>query len=411
MASYHFRAQIIKRSKGRSAIAAAAYRAGQRLEDPDNGKVHDYSRKRGVSHCEILIPEGAAPWLADRQKLWANVHAIEKRRDSQLARELDIALPHELTAEQRRELLLKFIREQFVSRGMVADVCFHDPVPERGDSPQNFHAHVLLTLRKATKSGLHHTKTREWNSDQLLREWREIWCDRQNEALARYGHRARVDHRTLEAQQADARQRGDRGAALALDRKPEFHIGAKANKLARQGKSLRSKDREVGPPRRRHGGPPRHRKVRYSLIDQGARLLHNLNIVMANIERLNAHVKHYQRLSALFRHRRQYLDHAAFEQLLAEKRQKFALKQQKVRDQKAVIKAMTTPSHNAKHRKNRRNLAKLLVGDIERTLAALLSVREHTLGRRAHLGRKLDNPRSLFRPKRRSRTLLGELLR
>ena len=134
MASFHFSAQVIGRGKGRSAVAAAAYRAGVRLRDDAAGIAHDYRRRRGVVHSEIIVPDGAAAW----------------RKDAQLAREINVALPHELSVEERRSLLQGFVREQFVARGMVADLAIHEPVD--GDA-RNHHAHILLTLRQATPDG------------------------------------------------------------------------------------------------------------------------------------------------------------------------------------------------------------------------------------------------------------------
>ena len=176
-------------------------------------------------HADIILPKGAAAFLADREALWTLVERMEGRKDAQLAREINLALPHELDAIQRRELLLNFVREAFVSQGMVADVAIHAPVPEKGDHPHNHHAHILLTLRQATALGLRPVKTREWNSDRLLTEWRALWARHQNRALAQAGLTARVDHRTLETQRKAAVKRGDRRAAAAFERKPEVHLG------------------------------------------------------------------------------------------------------------------------------------------------------------------------------------------
>jgi hypothetical protein len=117
VASYHFSVQVIQRSQGRSALAAAAYRSGERIKDHQNGLSHDYSRRRGVEYSEILLPAGAARFLGDRETLWNLVERMEGRKDAQLAREINLALPHELDADQRRKLLLNFVREAFVSRG------------------------------------------------------------------------------------------------------------------------------------------------------------------------------------------------------------------------------------------------------------------------------------------------------
>lgn len=223
--SYHLSAQPVKRSEGRSVIAMAAYRAGARLADERRGIVADYSRRRGVVHAEILIPDEAADWLRDRTKLWNCVERLEGRCDAQLAREINIALPHELTDGQRLALVRAFVREQFVALGMVADVAIHRPVVEKGEDPRNHHAHILLTLRQATAQGLHAVKTREWNSRDMLRAWRAAWAAYQNDALRRCGHRSVVDHRTLEAQRSEVVDRGDHVRAAVLDREPELHVG------------------------------------------------------------------------------------------------------------------------------------------------------------------------------------------
>jgi hypothetical protein len=225
VASYHFSVQLISRSRGQSALAAAAYRAGARIRDERTGDAHDYSRRRGVVHSEILVPTGAASFLKDREKLWNHVEQLEGRRDAQLAREINLALPHELDTETRRKLLLNFVQEAFVSRGMAADVAIHAPVPEKGDHPHNHHAHILLTLRQATPLGLRRVKTREWNSDEMLRHWRALWSARQNEVLERAGVMARVDHRALVAQREEAVSQRDYVKAVRLDRQPEIHLG------------------------------------------------------------------------------------------------------------------------------------------------------------------------------------------
>ena len=219
--------QIIQRSKGRSAIAAAAYRAGERLVDAE-GTVHDYTRRQGVVYTTILAPAGSAPFLANRNKLWLTSERLDTRADAQLAREVVLALPAELDSDRRQELALTFVQEAFVGRGMVADVAIHAPVPEKGDHPNNHHVHVLLTQRQATATGLHRVKTREWNSDDLLREWRALWAKYQNEALRAAGHGVRVDHRTLEVQRKDAVACGDLKLAAKLDRKPEIQLGKHA---------------------------------------------------------------------------------------------------------------------------------------------------------------------------------------
>jgi hypothetical protein len=260
MASYHFAVQVLGRAPrfdaaggqtrpGSNAVKAAAYRARCALRDETSGERVDYSRKSGLQHAEILLPENAAPWLAQRELLWNRVEAMEKRRDAQLAREINMALPHEMTDAQRYELVRGFVQRHFVSRGMVADIAWHRPDPAAGDDRRNYHAHVMLTLRRATPHGLDPVKTREWNSRELVDFWRAAWCQEQNEALERAGLRARVDHRTLAAQRAEAVERGDRRAALDLDRLPEIHLGRRGVALTRKEQRPMSRDRLKTPRR------------------------------------------------------------------------------------------------------------------------------------------------------------------
>ena len=193
MAIYHLSAKIVSRARGQSVVAAAAYRASESLDDERYGVTHDYTRKEGVEHSEILVPEGAPAWMADRQRLWNQVEAVERRKDAQLARELEIGLPLELTHDENVELLRDYVRQNFVTKGMVADFSVHE------DDPNNPHAHVLLTMREVTAEGFG-KKVRSWNAKADLLNWREAWAETANEHLARAGHAIRIDHRTLQAQ-------------------------------------------------------------------------------------------------------------------------------------------------------------------------------------------------------------------
>ena len=227
MADYRLSAQIIKRSDGKSAVAAAAYRAADNLMDERTGLLHDYSRKGGVVHSEILTPANTPDWMHNRANLWNAVEAIEKRKNSQLSREIQLSLPHELTPEQRTKLVQDFVQEQFVSLGMVADVNIHTPNP-KGDE-RNHHAHVMLTMRELTGDGFHSKKStptaRGWNDDELLQTWRKEWAQHQNNTLERHGHSERVDHRSFE----------ERG----INREPQQHLGVAANDMLMKGKSSR----------------------------------------------------------------------------------------------------------------------------------------------------------------------------
>ena len=126
MAIYHMHAEVISRARGGSAVAAAAYRSGEKLVDERTGEAHDYSRRDGVDGAEIVAPEGAPEWARDRERLWNEAEAAEKRKDSQVAREVRVALPRELDPEQRHGLVREFAKAEFAERGMVADVSYHD---------------------------------------------------------------------------------------------------------------------------------------------------------------------------------------------------------------------------------------------------------------------------------------------
>ncbi|MCX7258540.1 MAG: MobA/MobL family protein [Polaromonas sp.] len=197
---YHLHVQVISRASGRSTPGAAAYRAGEVIVEERTGEIHDYTRKRGVLHSEILAPAGAPEWVFNRAELWNKVELIEKRKDAQLCRELDIALPHELTSSERRELIRSYVKKNFVKHGMVADLNLH--APGRGEDNQNFHAHIMLTLRRIEGDGFG-KKAREWNSVGMLESWRASWSKMANEALAKAGHEARIDHRSNEARGLD----------------------------------------------------------------------------------------------------------------------------------------------------------------------------------------------------------------
>jgi hypothetical protein len=224
MAQYRFHAAIVCRSGGQSVVAAAAYRAGETLHDERTGEIKDYSRRAwSVLYTRILTPENAPAWMRDRQRLWNGVEQREdfstKRSTAQLARSLELSLPHELTHEQHVQLVCDFVKAEFVDRGMIADIAIHAP-PYRGDGT-NHHAHILLTMRAIDDEGVFGNKNRAWNKDELLEEWRERWADYQNRALEKYGFDACVDHRTLEDQ--------------GIDREPTIHLGPSTQALEDQG--------------------------------------------------------------------------------------------------------------------------------------------------------------------------------
>ena len=223
MAQYRLSVQMIGRSSGRSATAAAAYRAGQRIEDRETGLVHDYTAKRGVLHTEILAPDNTPDWMQDRTELWNAVHAVEQRRNSQLAREIQLSLPHELTQEQQINLVRRFVEEQCVARGMIADFALHAPSSDPGADERNVHAHVLCTTREFVGDVWAKRKNRDWHQTEMIEEWREAWGLHQNRELERIGSSERVDHRSL----------ADQG----IMREPQKHLGPIATEIERDGRS------------------------------------------------------------------------------------------------------------------------------------------------------------------------------
>ena len=218
MAIYHFSAKVIGRSSGHSSVAAAAYRAGVKLHDERTGTTHDYTRKKRVEPGEILAPENAPAFALDRATLWNAVEKTETRKDAQLAREIEFSLPMELRAPHQKRMAREFVRRHFVDRGMVADLAFHNI------GQHNPHCHVLLTMRPLTAEGFG-GKERAWNAPALLVQWREAWAKHANAELARGNHEARIDHRTLAAQHAEAQAKGDRLGAALLDRPAQIHVG------------------------------------------------------------------------------------------------------------------------------------------------------------------------------------------
>ena len=188
---------MISRKQGRSSVAASAYRSGQCLTDERTGKVHDFSKKEDILESTILLPEGAPEAFLDRETLWNTVEKAEKRKDSQLAREINIALPRELNDAQNWQLAQDFVQREFLSKGMIADVAFHRG--HGGEGGAQPHIHVMLTTREVGPQGFGQ-KERTWNSKALLVDWRERWAALHNERVAELGFEVRIHAGTLEAQ-------------------------------------------------------------------------------------------------------------------------------------------------------------------------------------------------------------------
>ena len=230
MAIYHYSAKVFSRGNGQSAVAAMAYRARDILTDERTGMTHDYSRASGLVETEIITPDNTPAWMKDRKKLWNAVEKVEKRKDAQLCREIEVSLPHELNFEQRKNLVQGFVKEQFVNKGMIADMAYHAPGKE-GDE-RNHHVHIMLTMRELTADGFG-KKNRSWNDKNLLKHQRERWAYHVNQSLERAGLKERVDHRSFQ----------ERG----INRQPTQHMGVSATAMERKGEKTRIGDvnREV----------------------------------------------------------------------------------------------------------------------------------------------------------------------
>ncbi|MGH9931963.1 MAG: MobQ family relaxase, partial [Pyrinomonadaceae bacterium] len=234
MAIYHLSVKPVSRGAGRSATAAAAYRAAERILDHTTGQVFDYTRKSGVEHAEIVLPLDAAKrdinWARDRQQLWNAAEVAEKRKDARVAREYEVALPQELTKAQRLELTRTFSQELANRYGCAVDFAVHQP--HRMGDERNFHAHILTTTRQIEATGLGAKTSIEWSdTDRAKRglgsgkeeiaEIRERWAALTNEKLQTLGHEARIDHRSLEAQ--------------GIELQPTVHLGPAVCGMERRG--------------------------------------------------------------------------------------------------------------------------------------------------------------------------------
>ncbi|MGL5436119.1 MAG: MobQ family relaxase [Lachnospiraceae bacterium] len=243
IAIYHCSIKIISRSKGKSAVAAAAYRSGETITNEYDGITHDYTRKGGVVHTEILLPNNSPAEYSDRAVLWNAVEKIEKAKNSQLAREIELALPVELTREQNISLVREYVNRHFVAAGMCADFAIHDT------GGRNPHAHIMLTMRPFEQDGewgakqkkeyildrngekIYDKKKRsykcksipatDWNEQTKAEEWRQAWADCVNAFLEKGNHAERIDHRSYERQ--------------GIDQIPTVHLGVAAFQMEKRG--------------------------------------------------------------------------------------------------------------------------------------------------------------------------------
>ena len=234
MAIFHLSVKPVSRAGGRSATAAAAYRSAELVHDHTSGETFDYTRKRGVEHSEIVLPTAAAKqdinWARDREQLWNAAEMAENRSNSRVAREYEIALPYELTKEQRLALTREFAAEIANRHGVAVDFAIH--APHRHGDERNWHAHLLATTREITPTGLGEKVAIEWSDTNRrkaelepgrkeIESIRDRWAELTNEKLHEHGHEIRVDHRSLEAQ--------------GIEREPTTHLGPAVTGLERRG--------------------------------------------------------------------------------------------------------------------------------------------------------------------------------
>jgi hypothetical protein len=219
MAIYHLSVKTFSRSNGQSATAAVAYRAGAKIHCDHERRDHDYSKKRDVIHSEIFLPPNAPSWATDRQQLWNEVERAEKRKNSTVAREFEVALPNELNEEQRIALVQDFAKQIVARHGCAVDAHLHDDKASY-KSKENQHAHIMLSTRRLEPEGFT-KKTRELDektSGEVV-YWREQWAKTANEYLREYG--IEIDHRSLKDQ--------------GLEREPTIKMGVAASALERRG--------------------------------------------------------------------------------------------------------------------------------------------------------------------------------
>ena len=242
MAIYHLCIKIISRGKGKSAVAASAYRSGEKIKNEYDGIVHDFTRKGGIAHTEILLPQNAPQEFENRSVLWNSVEKIEKSKNSQLAREIEVALPKELDREKQINLVREYVKENFVKVGMCADIALHD----KNDG--NPHCHILLTMRPLNedttwgakskkeyildengekvklKNGNYKTRkidTTDWNEKDKAEDWRKSWADITNKYLEENRIQDKVDHRSYQRQ--------------GIEQIPTIHLGVSATQMEKKG--------------------------------------------------------------------------------------------------------------------------------------------------------------------------------
>jgi hypothetical protein len=235
MAIYHARVKTFSRAKNYSSTAAAAYRAGLRIKDSRTGITYDYRRRSGVVETRIVAPQHAPLWVNNPKQLWDEAEKAERRCNATVAREFEIALPHELDSLQRSKLTSAIARALVERYGFVIQASIHSPPGRDG---LNHHAHLLATTRRVDMDGMAE-KTRELDGGISGRhevEWVRAMVARiTNDALKAASIEIRVDHRSLEEQSEAALEKGDLMGAVALSRSPTLHLGKDVTAMMRRG--------------------------------------------------------------------------------------------------------------------------------------------------------------------------------
>ncbi len=243
--TFHFNISMISRGKSKSAVASAAYISCEKIKNEWDGEVHDYHNKKGLLHSEILLPNHVPKEFQDRSFLWNSVELNEKASNAQLARNFIIALPKELSFEENKKLIIDFIQENFVSKGMIADLAIHD---ESDEENNNIHAHIMTTLRPINEKGEWQAKSKkeyvldengekiklksgnyktrkveltDWNDKGNAEKWRKNFARLCNQYLEKNHQEKRVDHRSYKRQ--------------GIEEIPTIHMGASASALEKKG--------------------------------------------------------------------------------------------------------------------------------------------------------------------------------
>jgi MobA/MobL family len=234
---YHFHVGNHSRGKGHSAVAGAAYRAGEKHRDIRTGLLHNYSDRQDVLYSEIFTPKNAPAWAHERGELWNHVEEAEKRKDSRLAKDIDASLPWQLDTKHR-DYMIKDFAYELTRKGLIVDANIHDA--HDGGSDKNIHVHLMVTTRTIDETGFAKGKLLELDKEETLEHWRERWAEIGAKQLEKMGftleaERWRHGHRTMEEQKAAAIERGDLEFAATCEQPATQHIGRAALEIEARG--------------------------------------------------------------------------------------------------------------------------------------------------------------------------------